>query len=140
MKCIIVATVLCVLAAANAAPTKEQIEHIRKAHEYCQSQEATRIDENVFEKRRNGEKVDDPKLAKHALCMNVQAGLQKENGDINVDKLREIVSDGTSDLNLINPVVEKCSKKEGDTAEDAAVNLIKCISSHGRGPREPGHH
>uniref|UniRef100_A0A6P7FN97 Uncharacterized protein LOC114329533 isoform X3 n=1 Tax=Diabrotica virgifera virgifera TaxID=50390 RepID=A0A6P7FN97_DIAVI len=133
MKCIIiVATVLCVLAATNAAHNKEQVEHMRKAHEYCQSQEATRIDEIVYEKRRNGEKVDEKKLAKHTLCINVQAGLQKENGDINVDKLRELLNDGTRDLNLINRVVEKCSKKEGDTTEDAAVNLVKCIASHGR--------
>ncbi|XP_072379396.1 B1 protein-like [Diabrotica undecimpunctata] len=140
MKCIIVATVLCVLAAAYAAPTKEQIEAVKKAHEHCQSQEATRIDDDVFEKLKNGEKVQNPKLSKHTLCMNVQTGLQTESGDINVDKLRKAVSEASSDQSVINAIVEKCGTKTGDTAEDAAVNLFKCLRSHSAGQHGHGHH
>ncbi|XP_028134477.2 uncharacterized protein LOC126878422 [Diabrotica virgifera virgifera] len=142
MKCIIVAVVLCVLAAAYGAPTKEQIEAIKKAHEHCQSQEATRIDDEVWEKLKHGEKAENTKLPKHTLCMNVQTGLQKENGDINVDKLRKAVEEASSDQNVINEIVEQCGTKKGDNAEEAALNLFKCLNSHGHGHHghEHGHH
>ncbi|CAG9829917.1 unnamed protein product [Diabrotica balteata] len=138
MKCLILA--FTILAVVYAAPTNEQREAVKKAHEHCQSQEATRIDSDVFDKLRRGEKVHNTQLSKHTLCMNVQAGLQTESGDINVDKLRKAITEATSDPNLVNTIVEKCGKRvAGETAEETAVALFKCLHSQGP-PHGHGHH
>uniref|UniRef100_A0A6P7FFA6 Uncharacterized protein LOC114329530 n=1 Tax=Diabrotica virgifera virgifera TaxID=50390 RepID=A0A6P7FFA6_DIAVI len=142
MKCLIIVTVFCILAVVNAGPTptSEQKEAVKKAHDHCQTNEETRIDDDVFEKVKKGEKVDNAKLSKHTLCMNVQTGLQTQSGDINVDKLRKALTEAISDPNLVNTIVEKCGKRvAGETAEESAVTFFKCLHSQGP-PHGHGHH
>ncbi|XP_023021985.2 B2 protein [Leptinotarsa decemlineata] len=119
--------VLVILAKANAldkATTK-----VKNVHEACQADPGTHADEYLIERARM-EQVDPKKVGLHTLCMNVHAGLQKENGDIDKDDLRRALSEGIHDSAKVEAIVADCGVRVGDTPEEASVNLFRCIFGH----------
>nr|ALR72512.1 odorant binding protein 24 [Colaphellus bowringi] len=62
--------------------------------------------------------------------MNVHAGLQKPNGDIDKDDLRRALSEGIRDVITVDDIVDDCGQRVGSTAEEASVNLFRCIFGH----------
>ncbi|XP_056632479.1 uncharacterized protein LOC130442409 [Diorhabda sublineata] len=129
-----------VFAVISAETTHEQIESYKKIHEKCQSDPATKIDEASFEKMRRGEQVNDPNLGKHTLCMHVGSGVQNQNGDINLDKLKQIVEGGRNDKDKVNEIISKCGTRTSTNAEEAAIGLSDCLKKYRPAPPPGEHH
>nr|AQY18990.1 odorant-binding protein [Galeruca daurica] len=129
-----------VLAVVSAEITHEQIEAFKKIHEKCQSDPETKIDDAIYDKIKRGEKVTDPRLGKHTLCMNVGSGVQSQNGDINLDKLKQIVERASSNKERVDEIISKCGTRTSTNAEEAAVGLAECLMKFRSGSLHGEHH
>nr|APC94202.1 odorant-binding protein 4 [Pyrrhalta maculicollis] len=130
-----------VFAVASAEITPEQqAEQFKKIHDKCQSDPATHVDDAVFDKLRRGEKVTEPNLAKHTLCMNVGSGIQSENGDINIEKLRTILERGPANKAKVDEIIGKCGTRSSTNAEEAAEALANCVRQYRPERPEGDHH
>ncbi|XP_023022681.1 uncharacterized protein [Leptinotarsa decemlineata] len=66
-----------------------------------------------------------------SLCMNVKFGIQKENGDIDKDVLREKIGyDHKLGVDKTNEMINECSVRQGNTAGEAADALSQCIRKY----------
>ncbi|KAJ8970112.1 hypothetical protein NQ317_019658 [Molorchus minor] len=86
----------------------------------------TNLDDDVAQKAKNGEYVDDPKLKKQFFCFNKKAGFQNESGDFQVDFIKSKLNDITKDEQITNNLINKCLVKKS-TPEDTAFEAIKCF-------------
>nr|AQY18986.1 odorant-binding protein [Galeruca daurica] len=98
-----------------------------KAHDKCQSDPASYVDEAILEKVRRGEKVTAPNLAKHTLCMNVESGVQDQNGEIIVENLRKFLERAGNTKEKVDEAISKCGTRTSAIAEEAAVALTNCV-------------
>ncbi|CAG9825363.1 unnamed protein product [Phaedon cochleariae] len=114
----------------------ERIEKIKKAHDECQADPVTKADEDVMSKFFKDEPIDETKFAKHALCMNVKSGIQKENGDIDKDVVKILFSNNEK----VDEIVVECGEKKGSTVEEAALALYKCFRKYDYGHEHHHHH
>ncbi|KAG5879480.1 hypothetical protein JTB14_013985 [Gonioctena quinquepunctata] len=116
-----------IVASANALD--DATTRVKNVHEACQADPATYADEYLIERARS-EYVDPRRVGAHTLCMNVHAGLQQSNGDINKNDLRRALSEGIHDNAKVDEIVEDCGRRVGQTPEEASVNLFRCIFGH----------
>nr|ALR72503.1 odorant binding protein 15 [Colaphellus bowringi] len=139
MKSIIVCFVaVAFLALAFAEETEK--EKMKRIHEECQSDPATKVEESVLKAAEEGD-VDVTKIGPHTLCMNVKVGLQKENGDIVKDELRAGLRRVPGvDESKIESIVEECGQREGGTAEEAAIKLFQCLQKRSKITHHHHHH
>ncbi|CAH1110281.1 unnamed protein product [Psylliodes chrysocephalus] len=118
----------CFLAVTFANDTKEEI---KKSHESCQNDPATKLKDDTLDNLRKGKPVDDPNLPKHTLCMNVVLGIQKENGDIDKDALKKDLEKEINDANKVSKILDACgTRAAGNTATEAATALSICLHKH----------
>ncbi|KAJ8924167.1 hypothetical protein NQ315_006951 [Exocentrus adspersus] len=99
---------------------------IKAVHEQCQSDPATKVDNEVLKKYHKGENVDKSIVSAHILCMSTGLGLIDEQGKVKKDNLRKALSRGITDEAKLDEVTEKCAV-EKDKAEDTAIGLLKCF-------------
>ncbi|XP_056632481.1 uncharacterized protein LOC130442411 [Diorhabda sublineata] len=110
---------------AEASPTLPR--HFSKAHDKCQSDPASHVDEAILDQVRRGEKVSAPNLPKHTLCMNIETGVQSQNGDIIVENLRKLLESAGADKEKVDEAISKCGTRSSAIAEEAAVALTNCV-------------
>ncbi|KAG5879481.1 hypothetical protein JTB14_013986 [Gonioctena quinquepunctata] len=115
-----------IVASANALDAATT--RVKNVHEACQADPATFAEEYLIERARS--EYVPGQVGAHTLCMNVHAGLQQPNGDINKNDLRRALSEGIHDKAMVNGIVEDCGTRNGQTPEEASVNLFRCIFGH----------
>ncbi|CAG9825358.1 unnamed protein product [Phaedon cochleariae] len=111
---------------ADDTTWQERIDKLKKAHVECQVDPATKVDEDLIEKFYKDEPVDETKLAKHALCINMKVGIQKPNGDIDKEGFKKWMSG----IDNGDQIIEECGNKTGSTAEETTLALYKCFRKH----------
>ncbi|KAG5884394.1 hypothetical protein JTB14_032804 [Gonioctena quinquepunctata] len=119
--------VVFVLAAVLALAFSEEHDHgkLNKIHEECQADPATKIDMAV------GDPSVSPNFGAHTLCMHVKGGLMNENGDVNVENMRKVLSTlSHNDAAEVDQIVNECGTRVGSTAVEAAIALHNCFRKH----------
>ncbi|KAG5884391.1 hypothetical protein JTB14_032801 [Gonioctena quinquepunctata] len=114
-----------VLASAFSVNTRGKLYIL---HDECQSDPATKLAEDYIE---DGHPTGSPIFGLHTLCIFVKGGIMNENGDINVENLREVLSSHpNNNAAAVDNIVKKCGKKVGTTAVDAGIALNNCFSNY----------
>lgn len=93
---------------------------LHSANQDCASESG--LDEEVIEKALDGNLPEDEKLKKHVLCVGKKMGFVNEEGEIQVDVVKEKLGDSVDDA---EELVKKCVEDKGN-AEDTAFNFAKC--------------
>ncbi|CAH1223217.1 unnamed protein product [Diabrotica balteata] len=71
--------------------------------------------------------MDLQKSAATVSCVMIKSGLITENGDPVTSKIKKLFGE-IKDDNEIDAMIQKCTKN-GNTPEEAAVNLYMCLES-----------
>ncbi|CAG9829915.1 unnamed protein product [Diabrotica balteata] len=87
----------------------------------------TKLEDELIHKLQTEEKVNDALVGKHMLCMFTKMHIMNENGDIDADVLRTKAQRVLTDQDKLDALIKRCSVKEPGSAEDAAIQLLKCI-------------
>ncbi|KAG5884393.1 hypothetical protein JTB14_032803 [Gonioctena quinquepunctata] len=99
-----------------------------KLHKECQADPATKLDE-AYTRARNPK--GSPNFGAHVLCIFVKSGIMNENGDVNIENMRRVISRGLSrDPTGVDQMVKKCGKPVETTALEAAIALEKCFHTY----------
>ncbi|XP_050497849.1 uncharacterized protein LOC114332966 [Diabrotica virgifera virgifera] len=69
--------------------------------------------------------VDQQKSGAAVSCVMIKSGLVTENGDPVASNIRKMFA-GVRDEQEIDTLLQKCTKN-GNTPEEAAVNMFKCL-------------
>nr|AQY18978.1 odorant-binding protein [Galeruca daurica] len=102
-------------------------ENMDKIIEECQSNPATKATEDWLETE---DLPTADKEGPHILCRLTKIGSLDENGDINVEKMREDLKTGINDTKVIEVIMEKCGTREPNTtATESAVANFRCVLS-----------
>ncbi|XP_023023794.2 uncharacterized protein [Leptinotarsa decemlineata] len=125
--------VFAVAVVTSAFADESPLERITRLHKECQSDPATVVKDSVLEDARKGN-VDVDAIGPHTLCMNVKLGMQKPNGDIDKDELREAVKKLGNNINeaTVENIVNDCGKRVEDTPNEAAITLYQCYARHAK--------
>ncbi|KAJ8932141.1 hypothetical protein NQ314_014925 [Rhamnusium bicolor] len=108
---------------ANQLPENEK-QSLKRIHDHCQSNSATNVDEDLL--RKLPQNIDNPQVGAHMLCMSVGAGLQKQNGQLDKDAIKNKISVVTQDKSLVDGLVTKCAVQK-ETPEKTAVTMWTCF-------------
>ncbi|RZC40380.1 PBP GOBP domain containing protein, partial [Asbolus verrucosus] len=106
------------------ALTDEQKEKLNKVGKECREQSG--VSQELVDKLRNGEYVEDAKLKAQMLCVSKKLGLADDSGNINVETLKTKVKKVVDNDAEVDEIVEKCAVKR-DTPEDTAFFTFKCL-------------
>ncbi|XP_057664867.1 uncharacterized protein LOC130899113 [Diorhabda carinulata] len=102
-------------------------ENMDKIIEECQSNPATKASEEWLETEDLTTAVEE---GPHILCRLTKIGSLDENGDINVENMREDLKTGIDDPKVIEIIMEKCGTRELNlTAIESAVANFQCVLS-----------
>ncbi|KAJ2947748.1 hypothetical protein O0L34_g9523 [Tuta absoluta] len=77
----------------------------------------------ALKNRAENENIDTP-TKKFMLCMFVNTGIAKKDGDIKASKFLKVYPDNVN-KEEIKPVIEECRQKDG-TPEDKIVKFLDC--------------
>ncbi|XP_060536112.1 uncharacterized protein LOC132708029 [Cylas formicarius] len=129
----LVAFALLLTVASTLADLKEEAKQkIKVAHEKCQGNPETHVDEAVLEKIRKGEKPDHPQnLGAHSLCISKTLGWQNQDGTVNKALITDRATQHIQDAAERQKYLDECAvDKENEKA--TAINLFKCIGRYTR--------
>ncbi|CAH1223208.1 unnamed protein product [Diabrotica balteata] len=100
-----------------------------KASSIVQACQGTDGPVNLVKKIRSGEKLNVEEAGQIALCMNLQAGVMNENGDIFTDNLRPKLERrlGYSKAKI---VIDDCGTRNGNSVKEVALNFVKCMQKY----------
>ncbi|XP_056632480.1 uncharacterized protein LOC130442410 [Diorhabda sublineata] len=102
-------------------------ENMDKIIEECQSNPATKASEEWLETE---DLTTADEEGPHILCRLTKIGSLDENGDINVENMREDLKTGIDDPKVIEIIMEKCGTREPNTtAIESAVANFQCVLS-----------
>lgn len=73
-----------------------------------------------------GKIADDPILAKHLLCVSKKAGYQDADGNIQVEKNKQLIIDVLGDEKKAEEIISLCIKQH-ETPEKTAIEVSKCV-------------
>nr|AQY18985.1 odorant-binding protein [Galeruca daurica] len=126
MKTIFVLTCIVVVALGHGLPNLPENERLKLAqvHQACQSNPKTYCDENKL--RNLLKNIDDTEVGTHMLCMAVKAGLMKQNGDFNLDTMKNKIGLVIHDQSKVDGFVRKCSSK-GENSGKSANLMWVCL-------------
>ncbi|KAG5882958.1 hypothetical protein JTB14_019079 [Gonioctena quinquepunctata] len=129
MKCI--AVVISVIAILVQAKIDENAKDLfERLHSECQADPATKVTDAVLEASKKGD-IDVEAIGPHTLCMNTKLGMQRPNGDVDKDELRAAITKiVVADDAKLDEIATDCGKRDGETANEAAVNLYLCFAKH----------
>ncbi|CAG9862640.1 unnamed protein product [Phyllotreta striolata] len=127
MKSLIILVFCAVVVSADLASERLKL---KKHQTECE----TKLGEpkNMLEKMAKGEDLGDmEKAGKMALCINTEMGQMNENGEMIPEKFKEHVDNLTENLieNMRKRMIDGCGKKHGSTAEEAAMNFVRCMTN-----------
>nr|UTN00820.1 odorant binding protein [Semanotus bifasciatus] len=124
---VICVIVLATLAYGGSLSTVVSRRRITNAHNQCQADPATHVDEEDLKKSLKGIQVSG--LGPHMLCMSKKIGLQKSNGDIDRAVFRVRFSEIVRNQSKLDDIVEGCAVQK-ETPEDTAEHIMKCFHQH----------
>ncbi|KAJ8924170.1 hypothetical protein NQ315_006954 [Exocentrus adspersus] len=120
---------LCGIAAVmaqNLIIVEEQMLH--HIHDECQSDPATYVDHELLHDL--AANIDNPQLGAHMLCESTKVGLQKENGQLDVDTIKSKIGLSITDTAKVEALVKECAVQK-NTPEKTAINLFLCLDKKG---------
>ncbi|EEZ97739.1 B1 protein [Tribolium castaneum] len=121
--------VLCLLALATVALAKkcflaEDTDKLEVMINECKTK--TGVPDDILQKARNGEKIDDPKLREHALCMMKKSEMMNDAGEMQMDKIRARIKHAVSNEAEGTRIMNECAVKK-DTPLATAYEMICCL-------------
>nr|WJJ63274.1 odorant binding protein 16 [Pachyrhinus yasumatsui] len=141
--CVLFASALA-LSDADKEKFKETIKKIDEAHQHCNKDASTHVDEEAVRKmtRENGPEPE--KLGAHTLCVTKQLNWQHADGSVNEEYLRPRIKAALVDRPDAEEIVTKCLEPQ-DTPEKTAKHIFGCFMKHtprpnGTRPRDHEHH
>jgi len=140
----IVAIVACALIATawarpevDTAAVRESGQRLKEAHEKCQADSATSVDEAALKGLRSGGPAP-ANLGVHTLCLSKALGWQNADGSVNksvVESRAQAIYGDNPDLQRI---VEECTKpQENDVA--TAFYIFNCYKKYAPHPANAPH-
>nr|AIX97020.1 odorant-binding protein 5 [Monochamus alternatus] len=118
----------CVIFGALAASLSEEEKKLQEIHDKCQADPATYVDHELL--HHLAENIDNPKVGAHMLCESKAVGLQKQNGELDLNVIKQKISLTVSDKVKVERLVKECAVKK-ETPEKTAVNLFMCLDKDG---------
>ncbi|KAJ8932147.1 hypothetical protein NQ314_014931 [Rhamnusium bicolor] len=119
-------TVFAVAISANQLPENER-QSLKRIYEQCQSNSDTKVDEDLL--RKLSENNDNRQVGAHLLCISVGVGLQKQNGQLDKNIIRNKISLVTQDKTRVDDLVTKCAVQK-ETPEKTAVKMLNCLDQN----------
>ncbi|KAF7284580.1 uncharacterized protein LOC143205132 [Rhynchophorus ferrugineus] len=119
----------------NAAAARESQEKLKQAHQKCQSDPATAVEEASLKGLARG----GPKPANygaHSLCISKALGWQNEDGSVNADTIRARAENIFGSSAKLDEVISECAQNQAN-AEETAIHLTRCYAKYA--PRPKGH-
>lgn len=115
----------------KALSEEEVTNRIKGAHDKCQQDPATAVDEAAFAAYRTskGQGEEPANLGPHDLCVSKALGWQNADGSVNEAYLRERISLAVHDSAKVDQLVAECKGSESDEIA-IARNLFKCFGKH----------
>nr|UYB94414.1 odorant-binding protein 12 [Lytta caraganae] len=125
MKVFAVTIMFAVMVAAQALTlSDEQKAKLKAYHTECSS--ASGVDQQLVQKARQGEFVDDPKLKAHLLCVSKHIGFQNEAGELQNSVVQDKINGQLNDEGKTKALVDKCVAQKA-TPEDTIFEAVKCV-------------
>nr|AIX97026.1 odorant-binding protein 11 [Monochamus alternatus] len=112
--------------AANIVLVEEQKLH--HLHDACQEDPATYADHELL--HHLAENIDNPQVGAHMLCESTKVGLQKENGELDLETIKNKVALSVSDSDKVDRLVRECAIKK-KSPEKTAIHLFMCLDNNG---------
>nr|APG79375.1 pheromone binding protein 14 [Cyrtotrachelus buqueti] len=124
-----IAILLCfILSTVLALTVEESKEKVKKAHEKCNGDAATKLDPEE-KKAYKSSKVVGPSLKAHALCVSKTLGWQHPDGKIDKTSVKEKISSFITDKEQADKIYSECLV-DHDDEKDTAHNLLVCYGRH----------
>lgn len=76
-----------------------------------------------------GNFVEEPSVYQHLLCVGTKAGYQDEQGNLQVEYIKKLMTDVIGDAQKAEELAETCLKQQ-DTPEKTAFEVTKCVQQH----------
>nr|UWL63306.1 odorant binding protein 16 [Pagiophloeus tsushimanus] len=147
-----IAVLLCALVASalarpevNQDAVKESGRRIKEAHDKCQTDPATAIDEEALKNARKSGAPPAPPAnsGPHSLCISKAVGWQNEDGSINKANIEEKAHAIFGEQSDIKNILDECVVAQ-ENPEATAVHLFDCYRKHAPhpagGPHPPPPH
>ncbi|XP_018574932.1 uncharacterized protein LOC108913792 [Anoplophora glabripennis] len=104
---------------------EQMLEHI---HDECQADPKTFADHDLLHNL--AANIDNPQVGAHMLCESTKVGLQKENGELDIETIKSKIGLSVDDPNRVEFLVKECAIKK-NTPEKTAINLFMCLDKNG---------
>ncbi|XP_072387221.1 general odorant-binding protein 69a-like isoform X2 [Diabrotica undecimpunctata] len=104
-----------------AVLTEKQQQNMDSIHTMCVSEIG--VSEDVIDKAKSGDFVQDPKLKCYMKCYFDKIGVIGDDGKIDVDYALATLPDN---LQYCAPVIKKCGSQAGADICDVVFNTMKC--------------
>ncbi|KAJ8932146.1 hypothetical protein NQ314_014930 [Rhamnusium bicolor] len=123
---VVVLMVFAVAIAANQLPENER-QSLKRIYDHCQSNSETKVDEDLL--RKLSQNTDNQQVGAHMLCVSVGAGLQKQNGQLDKNIIKNKISLVIEDKSRVDDLVTKCAVQK-ETPEKTAVKMFTCFDQN----------
>ncbi|KAJ8955666.1 hypothetical protein NQ318_008535 [Aromia moschata] len=115
-----------VVRAQNLLLVEEQkLHHI---HDACQANPATYADHDLLHDL--AANLDNPQVGAHMLCESKGVGLQKPNGQLDIDTIRSKISLTVTDTAKVDKLIKECAIPK-NSPEKTAIHLFMCLDRNG---------
>lgn len=112
--------------------TKEEIkERLKAAHDKCQADSHTAVDEEEVKVFRDskGKGQAPANIGPHNLCISKTLKWQNADGKVNKELLKERITAHIEDASKVDGILNECAvDKENEVA--TANNIFKCLLKH----------
>nr|WNH96195.1 odorant binding protein 13 [Anthonomus eugenii] len=139
MKQFVVLLVFALAATTMAKPevNKDQVAHsaqkVKQAHEKCQADPATAVDESALKNLHKGGEAP-ANIAAYTLCISKNLGWQHEDGSINKDYIQSRAEAIFGASPKLQQIVDECAAGQA-TPEATAQHLFKCYRKYSPRPQ-----
>ncbi|CAG9835000.1 unnamed protein product [Diabrotica balteata] len=106
---------------AMASLTEKQQQNMDSIHTMCVSEIG--VSEDVIDKARSGDFVQDAKLKCYMKCYFDKIGVMSGDGKVDIDIALATLPDN---LQYAAPVIKKCGSQAGADVCDVVFNTLKC--------------
>lgn len=84
------------------------------------------LPQDVLDKAKDGEIVEDDTLKKYFGCLVKKAGLADEEGIVDVEKVKQLHADEVEDVDALGEIIEKCNEKK-ENFEETIFHNVQCF-------------
>ncbi|XP_030753589.1 uncharacterized protein LOC115880508 [Sitophilus oryzae] len=124
---------------ADPAKAKASQEKLKEAHQKCQSNPATSVDQQALKALRDGGEKP-ANYGAHALCISQNLGWQNADGSVNKDVVQSRAEAIFGQSPKLSEIVNECTQPQAN-AEETAIYLTRCYAKYSPRPSgaPPGH-